>query len=74
MLSLATRMILFIAWMHQTLMADEQIAPRKGLLTYLANEWLLFGMCSYMSLQVFLNCLTDQPTSHRKRSSMSCLD
>jgi len=47
--------LLFVAWMDQALMADEEVAAREGLCTYLTNEGLLFGVGSYMSLQMFLS-------------------
>ena len=46
--------VLFIPRMDKPLMADEEVASSEGLGAYFADKWLLFGVRSYMALEVFL--------------------
>lgn len=50
LLRLPARVLVLVARMDQSLMADEKIAACKGFGAYLTNEGLLFRMCSDMSL------------------------
>lgn len=51
---LAACVLLLVPGMDQPLMADEEIASSERFGAYLADEGLLFRMCSDMSLEVFL--------------------
>lgn len=55
LVGLSASVLLLVAWVDEPLMADEEVAASEGLCTYLTHERLLFGVCSYMSLQMFLS-------------------
>lgn len=46
--------LIFLAWMDESLMADKQVAAREGLGADLTDEGLLLGVSANMSLKVFL--------------------
>jgi hypothetical protein len=48
------RMLVFIAGVDESLMADEEVASSKGLCANVANERFLFGMGTDVSLEMFL--------------------
>lgn len=43
-------MLVFITWVDEALMADEEVAAGEGLGTYLAYKGFLFGMSADVSL------------------------
>ena len=47
-------MLLFLAWMDQSLVPDKQIAARKGLVTDFADERFLLCVGANVALEVFL--------------------
>ena len=51
------RVVLFVAWMDEPFMSDEEVAAREGFGTDVANEWFLFGMCANVSLQMLLQAV-----------------
>ena len=52
--SLPTAVVVFIAWVDESLVSDKEVAAGKSLGTDVANEGFLFGMGTDMSLEVLL--------------------
>ncbi len=47
-------MIFFVARVDEPFVSDEEVAAGKGLGTDIANEGLLFGVCTNVSLEMLL--------------------
>jgi hypothetical protein len=52
--ALPARVVFFIARMNKSFMSDEEVTSCKCLGTDVANEGLLFGMGTDVSLEMFL--------------------
>ena len=50
-------MVLFVAGVDEPFVSDEEVAPGKGLGTDVANERLLFGVGTNVSLEMLLQAM-----------------
>jgi hypothetical protein len=53
-MALSARMFVFLAWMDESFVTDEQVTSGEGLATEITNKWLLLGMCANVALEMFL--------------------